>query len=160
MTNTEIAAGPATASPGGIRTARTRLLLEAPVLPALLRLAAPNIALLAVQAVSSSLDALFVGRLGPQALAGMIDTLRRDQPSLVCEVLRGRGSERPLEQLLGPLGYRYYLLTPDGPVLRERVEGHPELLNYLFTTRVPHEHHGSASSSDGSRPIETPATCT
>lgn len=69
----------------------------------------------------------------PQVLQGMVQILGRDRPTLVCEVLRGRGSERPLEEILGPLGYRYYLLTPDGPSPRERIQGHPQWLNYLFT---------------------------
>jgi putative MATE family efflux protein len=51
--------------------ARTRLLLEAPILPTLLRLAAPNIVVVVVQAASSTFDAFFVGRLGPEALAGV-----------------------------------------------------------------------------------------
>jgi len=69
----------------------------------------------------------------PQVLRGMVQLLGRDRPTLVCEVLRGRGSERSLEEILGPLGYRYYLLTPDGPSPRERIHGHPQWLNYLFT---------------------------
>lgn len=73
----------------------------------------------------------------PQVLRGMRDCLERDRPTLVCEVLKDRGAEQPLEAVLGPLGYRYYLLTPDGPVLRDRIEGHPDWLNYLFTTQGP-----------------------
>jgi FkbM family methyltransferase len=75
----------------------------------------------------------------PQVLAGMGERLGRDRPAIVCEVLAGRGSERLLEDLLRPLGYRFYLLTPQGPELRERVEGHPEWLNYLFTPLPPEE---------------------
>jgi FkbM family methyltransferase len=75
----------------------------------------------------------------PQVLRGMIHVLGRDRPALVCEVLRERGSEHPLEEILGPLGYRYYLLTPDGPLPRERIEGHREWLNYLFTPLGPDE---------------------
>ena len=74
----------------------------------------------------------------PQVLRGMINTLQRDTPFIVCEVL-GRGSERELEDVLQPMGYHYYHLTPDGPRLRERIEGHPEWLNYLFTTLSPDE---------------------
>jgi putative MATE family efflux protein len=71
MTNTETVARHDAAPSGGIRSARTRLLLEAPILPTLLRLAAPGVVLLTIQAVSGSLDTLFVGRLGPQPLAGV-----------------------------------------------------------------------------------------
>ncbi|MEK6406925.1 MAG: FkbM family methyltransferase [Acidobacteriota bacterium] len=74
----------------------------------------------------------------PQVLRGMIETLQRDRPFIVCEVL-GRGSERELEEALSSIGYRYYHLTPRGPILRERIEGHPEWLNYLFTTLSPDE---------------------
>ena len=51
--------------------ARTKLLLEAPVLSTLLRLAAPNILNLLAIAGMITFDGLFVGRLGPDALAGV-----------------------------------------------------------------------------------------
>jgi hypothetical protein len=70
----------------------------------------------------------------PQVLQGMLQTLTRDRPNIICEVLKGRGSEQAVEDLLSPLGYRFYLLTPDGPKLRDRIVGHPQWLNYLFTT--------------------------
>ena len=47
--------------------AQTRILLEGPILPRLLRLAAPNIVVVMVLAASSTFDAWFVGRLGPDA---------------------------------------------------------------------------------------------
>ena len=50
--------------------ARTRLLLEGPVAPTLLRLAAPNVLVMVLQATVSTLDAVFVGWLGGDALAG------------------------------------------------------------------------------------------
>ena len=53
------------------RTARTRQLLEAPIVPALLRLAAPNVVVLAVQTTINVLEAYFVGWLGTDALAGV-----------------------------------------------------------------------------------------
>jgi putative MATE family efflux protein len=52
--------------------ARTRLLLEGPIIPTLVRLAAPNIVVNVVLiAVTATVDAHFVGRMGPQALAGL-----------------------------------------------------------------------------------------
>src|ERR1700740_3145860 len=52
--------------------ARTRLLLEGPVVATLLRLAAPNVVVNVVLiAVTATVDAHFVGRLGPEALAGI-----------------------------------------------------------------------------------------
>jgi FkbM family methyltransferase len=73
----------------------------------------------------------------PEVLRGRAKTLRRDQPMIFCEVLQGRGAEKPLEEILRSLGYRYYLLTSDGPALRDQIEGHPAWLNYLFTTLEP-----------------------
>ncbi|HEY6329956.1 MAG TPA: FkbM family methyltransferase [Blastocatellia bacterium] len=71
----------------------------------------------------------------PQVLRGMALTLRKDRPAIFCEVLQGRGTEHDLEEILGPLGYRYYLLTDRGPVERERIQGDPRWLNYLFIDR-------------------------
>ncbi|MGH7335209.1 MAG: MATE family efflux transporter [Candidatus Rokuibacteriota bacterium] len=51
--------------------ARTRQLLEAPIVPTLLRLAAPNVVVLAVQTTINVLEAYFVGWLGTDALAGV-----------------------------------------------------------------------------------------
>jgi putative MATE family efflux protein len=51
---------------------RTRLLLEGPVITTLLRLAAPNVVVNVVLiAVTATVDAHFVGQLGPGALAGI-----------------------------------------------------------------------------------------
>lgn len=50
---------------------RTRLLLEAPIVPTLLRLAAPNVLNLLAFVGLITFDGLFVGRLGPDALAGI-----------------------------------------------------------------------------------------
>ena len=51
--------------------ARTQRLLEAPVASTLLRLAAPNVLVMVLQAVVTTLDAVFVGWLGAPALAGV-----------------------------------------------------------------------------------------
>ncbi|MEJ8825575.1 MATE family efflux transporter [Variovorax humicola] len=50
---------------------RTRLLLEAPIVPTLLRLAAPNILVMVAQAATGLIETYFVGKLGLDALAGM-----------------------------------------------------------------------------------------
>src|SRR5205814_10530278 len=58
--------------PASPAAARTRLLLEGPIVPTLLRLAAPNLVVNVVLiAVTTSVDAHFVGRLGLDALAGL-----------------------------------------------------------------------------------------
>jgi putative MATE family efflux protein len=52
--------------------ARTRLLLEGPIISTLLRLSAPNLIVNVVLiTVTTSVDAHFIGRLGPAALAGL-----------------------------------------------------------------------------------------
>jgi len=71
----------------------------------------------------------------PEVLRGMAGILGRDKPHMVCEVLKGRGRERDLEALLAPAGYEYFLLTEQGPVRKERIEGHETWLNYLFAHR-------------------------
>jgi FkbM family methyltransferase len=68
-----------------------------------------------------------------QVLRGMRATLERDHPDIVCEVLPGT-NDMVLEEMLGRLGYHYYLLTPEGPSARDHIEGHPVWLNYLFST--------------------------
>jgi putative MATE family efflux protein len=51
---------------------RTRLLLEGPIVSTLLRLAAPNVVVNVVLiAVTATVDAHFVGQMGPSALAGL-----------------------------------------------------------------------------------------
>jgi putative MATE family efflux protein len=74
MTNGSVAivqsgSAPPAASAGA---SRTRLLLEGPIVPTLLRLAAPNVVVNVVLiAVTATVDAHFVGRMGPGALAGL-----------------------------------------------------------------------------------------
>jgi putative MATE family efflux protein len=50
---------------------RTRALLEAPIAPTLLRLAAPNMVVMVVQAAVGLVETYFVGKLGTDALAGV-----------------------------------------------------------------------------------------
>jgi len=50
---------------------RARLMLEGPVLPVLLRLSAPNLAEAAARIGFIAADAVFIGWLGPEALAGV-----------------------------------------------------------------------------------------
>jgi len=71
----------------------------------------------------------------PDVLRGMHATLERDHPTIFCEVLHGR-TERRLEELLGPLGYKYYWVTEQGPVRRDTIAGDPtyRFPNYVFST--------------------------
>src|SRR5262245_33803386 len=64
-----VATDPAPARPVA---ARTRLQLEGPVLSTLLRLSAPNVLNLLAIAGMITFDGLFLGRLGPDALAGVL----------------------------------------------------------------------------------------
>jgi putative MATE family efflux protein len=50
---------------------RTRVLLEAPIGPTLLRLALPNVIVMAVQASIGLIETFFIAKLGTDALAGM-----------------------------------------------------------------------------------------
>jgi putative MATE family efflux protein len=52
-------------------TTRTRRLLEDPIAPTLLRLAAPTVVVMIIQALVSAAEAVFVGWLGAEALAGV-----------------------------------------------------------------------------------------
>ena len=52
-------------------TPQASRLLEGPVVPTLLRLAAPTVALMLLQGVIAAGEAAFVGRLGSHALAGV-----------------------------------------------------------------------------------------
>ena len=63
---------PATSRSAAPASARTRVLLEGPITSTLLRLAAPNVVVNVVLiAVTATVDAHFVGRLGADALAGI-----------------------------------------------------------------------------------------
>jgi putative MATE family efflux protein len=50
---------------------RTRLLLEAPIVPTLFKLGAPNVLVMLAQAAGGLIETYFVGKLGTDALAGM-----------------------------------------------------------------------------------------
>ncbi len=70
-----VTAVPPDAAPREAHRARTgavtQRLLEGPIAPTLLRLAAPNVVVLAVQTTVNVLEAYFVGGLGTDALAGV-----------------------------------------------------------------------------------------
>jgi len=50
---------------------RTRHLIEAPIMPTLLRLAGPNVLVMLVQASVGLIETYFIGRLGTEALASV-----------------------------------------------------------------------------------------
>jgi putative MATE family efflux protein len=68
------ATGAPSALPGasaGAMSPRTRLILEGAIVPTLLRLALPNVAVMVVQAAIGALESYYVSGLGTDALAGM-----------------------------------------------------------------------------------------
>jgi Na+-driven multidrug efflux pump len=56
---------------------RTRLLLDAPILPTLLRLAIPNVLTTLLQAATGLIEAYFIGKLGTEARHARHDDNRR-----------------------------------------------------------------------------------
>jgi MatE len=70
QTITLAAPSAATNPPNPAVAARTRLLLEGPILPTLMRLAAPNVLTLLAFAGVITFDGFFLGRIGTNALAG------------------------------------------------------------------------------------------
>src|SRR6266516_276567 len=50
---------------------RTRVLLEAPIVPTLLRLGMPNVLIMLAQAAVGLVETYFIGKLGTDALAGV-----------------------------------------------------------------------------------------
>ena len=69
----------------------------------------------------------------PQVLAGVLKTLERDRPQIICEVLPDL-TEQSIENLLTPLGYSFYRITDGGLVRQEKITGDLIFRNYLFTT--------------------------
>jgi putative MATE family efflux protein len=72
MSDTTISSIPQAASAKPAIAPRTRVLLEGPIVSTLLRLAAPNVVVNVILiAVTATVDAYFIGRLGANALAGI-----------------------------------------------------------------------------------------
>jgi len=68
-------------------------------------------------------------------LAGASQTLSRDLPVMICEVLKGE-TESELHNLLDPLAYRYFWISGTGLVEKPTIEGDPtySFMNYLMIT--------------------------
>ena len=64
-------AATAATAPSPEMNARTRMLLEGPIVPTILRLGAPNVLVMVSQAAAGLIETYFVGKLGTDALAGM-----------------------------------------------------------------------------------------
>jgi FkbM family methyltransferase len=74
-------------------------------------------------------------------IAGMQRTVRAHRPHIICEIFpkgwTGRDAGAAIEEILGPLGYSYYLLADGTPSATTRIEGTEEHFNYLFSTLQP-----------------------
>ena len=64
-------------------------------------------------------------------LEGLLRTLRRDRPHIVCEVLDSDVGAA-IEALLEPLGYEFFALTASGPARREHIRPDVRWRNFLF----------------------------
>jgi hypothetical protein len=73
----------------------------------------------------------------PQVLRGALGLLRRCKPQIFCEILSEAGTAQPIQDILTPLGYRFYQLRNDGPLEQPTIEPHPDWSNYLFSTLSP-----------------------
>jgi hypothetical protein len=82
------------------RAARTQQLLEGAIVPTLFRLAAPNVLNLVAISVIVTADALFVGRLGAEALAGvsLVFPLKMLMQHMAASGMGGAWDRRPRER--------------------------------------------------------------
>ena len=68
----------------------------------------------------------------PAVLRGALATIASTRPWIMCEILPGR-TEAELTEVLAPLGYTWYLITPETPFTAVDVlEGDPEHYMWLF----------------------------
>lgn len=67
-------------------------------------------------------------------LEGAKKTLKRDEPIIICEVLKGR-TEKSLHSVLDSLGYKYFWISSEGLIEKGQIEGDNNNMNYLFLTK-------------------------
>lgn len=74
-----------------------------------------------------------------QVFAGALATLKRDRPTLICEVLPDL-DHRKWEAMLASLDYTFYHITPDGLVPHTNLLGSldGQMRNYLFLHKDAH----------------------
>ena len=66
----------------------------------------------------------------PDVLNGMLVSLKKFRPKIICEVLKKENPE--LEKVFSNLNYRYYRLTTDGPVEQTQISAVGLRDNFLF----------------------------
>ena len=71
----------------------------------------------------------------PSVLQGAMNTIERMRPTILCEVLHGL-TEAALHSCLDKFSYRYFWVTPEGLVEKQKIAGDPKYksLNYLFVS--------------------------
>lgn len=71
----------------------------------------------------------------PQVIEGAREMLQRDEPIIICEVLKGR-TEKALEELLVGSGYKAFWITDNQVVPMNRIEGDSSYKNrdFVFVT--------------------------
>jgi FkbM family methyltransferase len=72
----------------------------------------------------------------PEVLAGAKQVLARDEPIIICEVLKGR-TEAALHSIFDHTPYRFFLVTNEGLLEKETIAGDESYKNrnYLFITK-------------------------
>jgi FkbM family methyltransferase len=74
----------------------------------------------------------------PDVVRGGLSSLATYRPWFICEVLPNRGGDRLLDELLAPLGYRFYRIGASAPrVPTPHLVGEPEQYNWLFAPQEP-----------------------
>ena len=66
-----------------------------------------------------------------QVFRGMVRTLEKDHPAIICEVLRP-ATGHAIAAVLADFGYKFFLLTDEGRSSSEHVRPHPTWRNFLF----------------------------
>ena len=70
-----------------------------------------------------------------EVLAGARELLQRDRPDIICEVWPDAGNQLQLEDILRPIGYRFFHLKSERPVESSEIVASEKFLNYYFTAR-------------------------
>lgn len=71
-----------------------------------------------------------------RVLEGAKNIIKRDEPIIICEVLKGR-TEKFLYSLLEHTDYKYFWISSEGLIEKEQIEGDGTYknMNYLFITK-------------------------